>query len=50
MWSPERCRNFLDCVKSRKQPVLRAYRERRMIAWDPKAERHQPAAAARLGR
>ena len=58
-------RNFFECVKTRKQPVLHAdlayqtmtaiklsadsYRERRMLAWDPQTERIAKEAPPRAG-
>jgi hypothetical protein len=58
-------RNFFDCMRSRKKPVLHAdlayramvpirlaadsYRQRRMFAWDPKAERLAREAPPRPG-
>jgi predicted dehydrogenase len=58
-------RNFFDCVKTRKQPILHAdlayqtmtaiklsadsYRQRRMLAWDPHTERMAKEAPPRAG-
>jgi predicted dehydrogenase len=58
-------RNFFECMKTRKQPILHAdlayqtmtaiklsadsYRQRRMIAWDPKTERIAKEAPPRPG-
>ena len=58
-------RNFFDCVRSRKKPVLHAdlayqamvaiklaadsYRQRRMLAFDPRAERMLSEAPPRPG-
>ena len=57
-------RNFFECMKTRKQPVLHAelayqtmtaiklsadsYRQRRMLAWDPKTERLAKEAPPRV--
>ncbi len=58
-------RNFFDCMKTRKEPTLHAelayqtmtaiklsadsYRQRRMMAWDPKTERMAKEAPPRAG-